>query len=477
MRFHKGYGVKKNAGIIACLLLSAILVGPFVALSFFACPAVDDYSCAAGIMRIGYIGAQADAYTHWNGRFFSNALGSIHPLLFHSIFLYRMICLSAIIALFAAIFFFVKYVLATEIRMPAQAAIAAAFFVLYLYGAPSICESFYWLPAVATYQCALVLMLLIAGAIHRLGQRRANSSIVIPACCLGALCIAGSNETVAFSFLCLSAAVFIYTLLRTRKPDWAVLSITLMSLVGLALVYLAPGNAVRSSELRHEPDLISALFLSASLLGRYVRLWCADPLLLVLTVCAIPLSARLMHLDPKTSFARIHPLASTAIYLATLLAAFLPAAYVMGHEPPPRALNAVYLIFLAGWFLNARIMASRYLARTGHAIARLPRYVLVFLLIILSAALLRPNNIRTAAGDLTNGKARAFSRQVSVRCLQIMANRADSVVVDTIVTRPRSLYFGDITVDPDSWQNRPYALYFGKKAIRLKCSYKGEYVF
>ena len=64
---------------VLCLLLLALL--PFVALMFFAQPAIDDFDNAATVARLGRWGAQWYWYTRWSGRFVAIGVSTLcNPL-------------------------------------------------------------------------------------------------------------------------------------------------------------------------------------------------------------------------------------------------------------------------------------------------------------------------------------------------------------------------------------------------------------
>src|SRR5690349_20140534 len=71
MKFHKRY---------LTLYLPFIIIVPFIVISFFNHPALDDWWYAEVYKQHGFFGAHQYWYTHYTARFFSNFLMSMEPL-------------------------------------------------------------------------------------------------------------------------------------------------------------------------------------------------------------------------------------------------------------------------------------------------------------------------------------------------------------------------------------------------------------
>ena len=73
--------VNKKSNLIL-LTVATILILPFIVISFFTNPSVDDYSFYEFSEKLGYWGAQKFWYTSWTGRYFSSAILAAHPMYF-----------------------------------------------------------------------------------------------------------------------------------------------------------------------------------------------------------------------------------------------------------------------------------------------------------------------------------------------------------------------------------------------------------
>src|ERR1700733_11422501 len=78
------------------LLLLILILLPFIILSFYNHPCMDDFVVAKMIQEKGFFETQKLMYNHWGGRYFSDILRSFNP--FASVG-YRVYKLNAIVFL------------------------------------------------------------------------------------------------------------------------------------------------------------------------------------------------------------------------------------------------------------------------------------------------------------------------------------------------------------------------------------------
>lgn len=151
-----------------------------------------------------------------------------------------------------------------------------------------------------------------------------------------------------------------------------------------------------------------------------------------------------------------------------------PAWWAMGGWPPARTLDAIYFLFLVGWYLSIGALTIRLLQRDKMALLlqadRTPGAVILLLLSVLfSFAVLQSNAFKGLKTDLFD-LAEPYHEYMTQRYTLIEAAQQNGlrnlVVPDYTGEYPRSLYFNDIMPDPEHWRNVCYADYFELESIR-----------
>lgn len=73
------------------IIFSSLLLFPYIFISFYNHPSVDDYFFTYKVHTLGFWGAQYDWFTTWTGRYFSTLILSFHPLWLKVSFIYKII--------------------------------------------------------------------------------------------------------------------------------------------------------------------------------------------------------------------------------------------------------------------------------------------------------------------------------------------------------------------------------------------------
>jgi hypothetical protein len=142
-----------------CLLAALSCLGPYLALAFFARPAVDDYCYAVRLRHLGFIEAQRWYYFHWTGRYAATALLNLSELTGALEGNYWAYLVATITLTTAAVRLLLSRV-SRAVGQPTDGwfvtSLAVALVVLILSRISNPVESFYWLPGVFTYQLGVV---------------------------------------------------------------------------------------------------------------------------------------------------------------------------------------------------------------------------------------------------------------------------------------------------------------------------------
>lgn len=438
------------------LAVTLVLV-VFVALCAFARPSLDDYVIACRVREHGLVGAQVFWYEQWTGKYFGMMCMSLFAGavdLDRSYWLAPSIVLLAVFSVLLA----VARTISPKSSWRVALVVSALLTAIFLAGVPAPRESIYWLTGAYAYliggvTLAALLALLLAKPVSRTG-RTANAA----ASAIAAFCAVGSCETLMFPLLALAMGWIVAVI--SGRAGWSPrgIAVVIAIAVGAAMMVLAPGNSIRSGHfVATSHDLGHALLRSIERDLRSIVTWSSSLTLL---------GAGLMFSRSAGDFGRrlgLSPGWRTSVGLVALLAtAFFPAYWAMGSKPPPRAMAAIWVLFVLGWFAVLVPSAARWMVASGWHWSAERRLLAGKLLIAIG--LYSQANVMPALGDLIGGDATAFRRESAARdeaAAEARANGEDSVVLPPLQARPAMLFIDDLGEDPSDWRNRAFAEYHG----------------
>jgi hypothetical protein len=446
-----------------------------MALGQYAHPSADDFCMAEGVQREGLWAHLRQHYLEWSGRYSGNALYAAYPLVFGLLEGYQYLALLLLLSLFTAAAFLLSRLFQTRMNSLAVIVAALAFVTIYVLGMRSPASSLYWMAGSLSYQSANILLLLLAGLMFQLTdrQREGKQTGLTLAALLGVLVLAiGANET---GMMMTFVAVSFMLLARLRmgwRVSWPWLLLFLVALICSAIVYVAPGNAVREATfpLRHE--LMRSLLGSLGMGVWTLTAWLKSPVLLVATLLT-PFMTALLCRSPARQF-QPHKRQLVALLAATLLLPFLlefPAWWAMGGWPPPRTVDAIYFVFLCGWLFTVGAITVYFMPSGWRENTLGTRAVAAFLaaVVLFVLAVFTNGKFQRAQLDLLHS-APAFDAYMQQRYATIAKalNNGQYVlsVPDFGREYPRSVYFNDILPMATDWRNVCYAHYFGLQSIQ-----------
>ena len=313
-------------------------------------PSMDDW-CYADSGRHDWWSCQRDWYLGWSGRIGATAVlsswGLIGSSWFASVVIYRLILALLMMSLALVLWDLSKALLRTvsdKSSLYDQILVTMAIAVAWVSAMPDPTEGLFWLAGAATYSAGSVFGLLaFSCVVHARCSTNAGATwrwrLAVVAASLAPL----FSEVVA---VLVCAALGMIALVTTGKNRWRILAPFLASLLGLAIVALAPGNILRSIEaarLGQAPG--SHTFFP--LLSDGVRMsfnFLADSPLAFSAVLALLLATQISAKDRPGSI-----LVAGGILLTTLVlivVAALPLAWT--GMSPLRAWNPVSLVVAIG---------------------------------------------------------------------------------------------------------------------------------
>ena len=446
------------------VVLFLLLVLPFLAISWYAYPAMDDYGFANRVRTQGFIPAQLNWYVKAQGRYFSTAVVSSFSYLMRADG-YWLIPAALILAMFFAFRTLFRSLGGGESGGTACSACALALLAIYLCQMPQPVTGLYWGTGAGTYMVPGVLLVLLLAVLNRAMGTEAGKNRAWPMVlsCLLIVAIIGGSEPHMIATLAivgLGSAVAV----GTRHPSrWRWLCLLIVALLCAAIVLGAPGNRARLSFFA---DTYRRFPLRGALAAiRFSKItflsWAFDATILSASLLIVPLaygaSGRIRALRERPRWLLVLPFAWLATFTAMNFACF----YSTASAPPPRVLNGLYLYFLLGWFMTVAIAVACFVKPRleGHGI---PDYLLYAAGGILAVNLVLQTNYTPVLKDLVL-RAPTYERQVRERETLIrsaLADRVERLVVPGFENPPATLCFGGIVPDPASWQNVDFAAFW-----------------
>lgn len=470
---------------LAFAILTTLVVA--AALTWYAHPNGDDFCVGVDVRELGWAGCVERSYRleggRWAGYAITCGLKRIAPLSAQ----YPLGPLAMLGLCLLATRFLLGSILPLRGDRRTAWLLTVVFVALYWAGLPHPGETFYWLDSAQPYLLSVLLGMLLVGALLRLdAEPSPRRGLVLAGLALLGAFVVGLHEIVGLALVGVLAAGVLVAWLEgdRRRRAWAV--VLAGAVLSFAVVAVAPGNEIRArgaqpSDRSLVGALVAALRMGLQILDVPTARgtatgshgpplgWVLDPRLLAAT-CLFASSARVRRLRPAwlerapALWQALIPL----VWIGILAGSFLAGGWALGRGLPFRVMNALYLVFLLGWFLTV-VAYTRWAgseARPPSAPALRTASALV-----LALGLLFSTNLKLGVRDLAKGWAQAYDRQMTWRyqeAARLAALDGGDLVVPEIVPWPQSYYRNEIHEDPDALKNRCVADYLGLDSIRLQ---------
>ncbi len=474
--------------LVTVALLLVVL--PFVALSCYNHPSLDDILDATTVKTLGFWQAQKFFYLTHTGRYTTTVLlALVNPLVyFHLETSWWLVATGFIFGTLLVL----RLCLARLVGLSGGAAwrVAGILLGLWLAYAPGQAEGLYWFTGAYTYVATAWLLLLWLLALNhyqqggRAGQRSWGRLTVLAGMTLA---VAGTTEPVALPFLLalLLGAGLSWWLGRGR----VLLLLAALAAAGSTVSFAAPGNFVRMADMGASFGILKTLIYSAATTGYLLMTWIGNPVLLAVSALLLPAIYRVAQQRDRllTTLLASVPTALLAGVLTLLLAAAnCPAYYASGTGLPLRARTVLHLLFIIGWFGVLLAWCCRQVGR--ERVSPLLEPLVAGRLALLWTGLLGlfffadynvqtratmlgqgSNNVVRAYQQWLGGEAKRYDDEMRAR-YAALARSAPVAQIQPLHHRPNLLYSFDIA-DPGNAQVlhlQGYATYFGKKRVVVK---------
>lgn len=453
------------------LCMSAVTAVLVVAstLFWYAHPWADDFARAYKGRTQGVVSATILEYFTWTGRWASTGLDYFLTSSFDLVRLYPLLLLINPVLLAASLYLLLGAAGVGAARGE-RLALTAGALALYWTGMPHPGETIYWLTGYNSLTGLSVSLLVLAGLLRPPAPTMRGSVAVGAGLSLVTLLATGFHELFGLLFCIVLAGGAIRAWLAHDPRRWMWAACLVAALAGFLVVYLAPGNAVRRAEFPLAGNLGVALRLTVEQGIRDVVRWVLDIRLLMGTALLLMLAPRaLTGCRPSRDGMARDVVIVALTWVVTLGAAYAAGSWAIGMNLPDRALNGIYLVFLAGWFW-VLVMLTRLLARRQDPLPVATPLICRVAAAIFLAVMLMTGNTWRALVDLQDA-APVYSKAMRDRWRSLEAARArgeQDAVVEPLPVRPLSyISFFELRRDPDYWENWSVAHYFGLRSVRL----------
>jgi len=436
-------------------------------------PYADDLTYAVKGRESGLLERLGLEYRYWNGRYFSNILVLRNPIILgmeRGLPLYRLVPIVLMLLTVSATYMALRAVFPALFSRLRMLVVALSFLVLYLHLMPHAGEGLYWYTGAITYLLPCIFMLLNVAVLFH--WKHSNTMMRMLLSFTSALLIAaavGCNEVAMVHVLLLQATALL--LWWKDGPRALLVGLLLWSIACAALVYFAPGNAVREAYFSNIHDPLRTAAYTVAQTIRFGALWTLSPPFLLVTILVMQWGRGLPATEAFRAFLFRVPrwLMLALPILAIMLGMALPywGTGILGQH---RTVNAALFVFLPLVWLALLVWDAQVFQQRGWQLIPRNRKLRYGALLVVGFSLLFLRQDGAVTADLWNGTLSRYDEQCLERYAEVkeaIRLGADTLQLDLLQDPPRSLGTLDIMADPEHFMNRGLVLYFGGDALRL----------
>ncbi len=341
----------------AILFLSVLAFLPFCYACMFALPFADDFCFGwTASENISFLQKFLNQYLDWNGRYTSDVLVNLHPLVTGKLWVFRASLLVGLVV--TPIAFYLLFVRVTTSRLHALTAaiFASVFYFNYL---PDIAGGQYSYIGMVNYHAGNVLLILQVALLLHLIQKGPNAALSALSLIMLVACL-GCNEIGAFLVPLFYFAATVFAWYHKNDCRKILLLHFIIALGASAFVFLSPGNAVRGSQFTGSYQLLHSLLYATLQTARFAGKWSLQLPFACLTLLLAANGNKLkgFWLD------RLNPWVILGLALFSVFAgAFFPyfATGILGQH---RTINLVLAWYMVLWMLFVACLSRRYMLYT-----------------------------------------------------------------------------------------------------------------
>ena len=473
-----------NVFLVSGVLVAGIGLAVYAYIGAFTRYWADDFCIADSVQENGLFGAQALWWENWTGRYSSVFASDFVVLLGKDIVPYYAGAVLAI-ALFLLSWTLVQF---SRLWLGRPCVLGCVFvaeliLVTYVGAAANRIESVYWIAGSTNYTLPFLPLTLLAGFIAwSMNAPRTSSSWAVRAVAfVVAFAGAGFSETYMVWQSCLLLLASAGAQMVSSREDRGVLVPVLLaalsgSLVGGAIVYIAPGNEIRETQLGPPLPWSEVVLESSGKAAEILRSFLLTPEVLMLGLVAMLLALVARLLFPDRTGYRVSDMSLGVTLVCVIAVTYLlvvatvaPAFRLLGMAPFDRGwVVAEATVIAAVLFLGFRIglllgeslgTSAAVISRKGLLVAATTALVLV------AGGITIPGVIAQFDGrERLASYAEAWDeRDAEIRAAQRRGERD----IEVSALRPPARLL-DITSNRSTWSNICIASYYELDSIRSR---------
>ena len=464
--------IKENVFVIDMLFLSLafLLVFPFFILTYYNNPSIDDYSFVFLVKKLGFFGAQHNWYTTWTGRYSSMFILSLHPLLFKSLALYKIISAGIIFFTIQAFYRLINLLFKT-INFKSKLIFALLFSFAFFSGMPSLVQGIYWEPGSITYQLANILLLNLIINLTRLIARTTNklSLLDFGTNSLLVIIIGGLNETSMLLTVVLVGFLIGVDFLLRKKINFSLIKLEGIAVLCALAVLLAPGNEGREASFvpENSKDFFFTISSSFTTAWEFILNWITTTHILITSLFFSFLFILSFNKDQELKFKVkwYFPFILAITGYIFIAISISPGYWALGEPAPSRTINVSYWIFSCFWIvtlLSVFQLLIPFLLKIKKRIIYMLATGCIFLLFIV-----QNDSYNTAVNDIVRGTAYKYNQEFIERDFLMRTCESKTCSIPSFTAFPSSIFNEELPADDSDWWNHVYGLYYNKETVHL----------
>lgn len=420
-------------------------------------PNITDDFCFAWVGKeYGILGGAYQYYLGWSGRYFGNVILHLNPLIFSPDFGYFTWATFMIMGLsLANTLYLAKNIFQKPWWTPTVLWSALVFQAIGWYTLPGLYEWYFWFSGLF-YPLSFQLVILFFN-LYYFEKARWIRFFVLP---LVLFLLIGSSEITMIFFSAVFGCLQLYRVIKNRRIEPELWILGLVWLLGLAMVMLAPGNAIRATK---HIALVDGLFDAAKNALHQFYLFLKEPLFWLMNLWILLFGTGRKQDSPISwsLFFGIFGILTLGYYLS-----FLPISLALDETGiPNRTLSLLFMYLLMGSAFLSFILHQK-LHGSIPAKAQFPVQLLIMILILPNMHFSKSAHLM--ATEISSGTAVQFAKEQKARFTSLQENKLDSVEIPAIQTKSAFLFNEEISTDSSHLWCKCIAKYYGKKQVRLK---------
>ncbi len=483
---------------ILCVAALLFIVVPMMYISQYVWPCSDDFEFSIltkqAFVESGNIFAvfgqawkyMVEKYYHWQGTYSAILLMTLQPGIWGDGYYWIgvvFVFVSLLLGLFSLSYvMMVKHAKASKsIWLSITSLVSFAWFLRVMYTE----EAFYWWNGASYYTGFFAWGMIMAAAMlcfytdwETYGKVRKCFFYIISV--LVGLFLAGGSYMTALMLILVGGGITVAAVYHKKKCVFVTASSTLVTVLGLLVSALAPGN-IKHIDYNNTADIsiMQAIFISIKDGLIYIKHW-TNISVVMLFVFLVPF---IWQLVTKCNCKFKMPIVATILSGGLYLSAYAPVSYAFGGFAPGRMINIYYLNFYLlllfnvcywlGWI--ARILERKKPCLLERVMQLRKKWQSVYVcvvgvLFLLSVAKvgITNTNLYWVYSELYNGYYVENDNFLKDRVSYFEEHQGEDVIVDKVPHETVITYYGDLFGYKEHLVNETMAKYYGVKSISLR---------